>query len=56
MYGVKTPILTGFAVLPLSGQNRILFVAAIGLIAVGLVLFAASRIAAAKARKSAASN
>jgi len=51
--GVSAPT-TGIALLPSTGNNRVLFVLASSLIAAGVIILVASTIMARKARQSAA--
>ena len=53
MYG-KLPTTGGVAMLPATGDNRVLFIAAVSLIATGVVIMVAAAVMARKSRKGAA--
>jgi hypothetical protein len=50
MYGKVLPSATGIALLPATGDNRALFIAAVSLIAGGVAVFVASAILTRKSR------
>ena len=54
MYVKSLPTATGVAVLPATGSNRALFIAAVGLIVAGVAIMVAAAVMARKSRKSAA--
>ena len=52
MYGAKVPTVAGVAMLPAASNSRPLFIAAVGLIATGVVIFVVATIISRKARNS----
>lgn len=50
MYGKVLPTASGIALLPATGDNRALFIAAVSLIAGGVAIFVASAVMARKSR------
>jgi predicted phage tail protein len=53
MYGKVLPSATGIALLPATGDNKVLFIAAVSLIVGGVAIFVASTVLARKSRSEA---
>ena len=52
MYGAKVPVVAGVSLLPATGDSRPLLIAAVSLIAAGVVVFIAATLMARKTRRS----
>lgn len=54
MYGAKLPAVAGVAILPATGDNKVLFYVAVSLIASGLAIAAINFVMSRKTRRQAA--